>query len=208
MFDKLYVLAKGGLCLYSGRPQDLGSYLSECRIFCTESQFPIEVLLKIAYFGESDDQVIQLANKTSEERVNLLNRCENETHLFPDGIPFESKKFKLIDIWYLLLRTMTNTYISQWKSLVTQILFYIIFPLILTKSYNSEIGKPDGCYSFSLNQNTNCFKQLDYDSLLDQNTKFQFFTLLLFMFIQLAVTTLTFPTDVKIFLNEHRNSKS
>ncbi len=207
MFDKLYVLAKGGLCLYSGRPQDLGSYLSECRIFCTETQFPIEVLLKIASNGKDDDQVIKLANKTTEEKENLLNRCKNETHLFPDGIPFKSKNFKLIDMWYLLLRTMTKTYISQWKSLITQILFYIFVPLIMTKLYNSEIGKPDGCYSFLFNQSTNCFKQLDYDSLLDQNTKFHFFTSVIVMFIQLSVTTLTFPTDVKIFLNEHQNSK-
>jgi hypothetical protein len=207
MFDKLYVLAKGGICVFSGPPQELGLHLNECGIFCTEFQFPIEVLLKIASNGKNDNQVIELANKTSEEKVNLLKRCGNETHLFPDGIPFESKNFSLIDMWYLLLRTMTNTYISQWKSLITQFLFYIFFALITTKIFNSEIGKPDGCFSFLFNPNTSCYKQLNDDSLLDQNTKFHFFTTIMVMIIQLSVTTLTFATDIKIFMNEHQNSE-
>jgi hypothetical protein len=208
MFDKLYVLAKGGICVFSGPPKNLGSHLSECGILCDEFQFPIEVMLKIATYSKNDDQVIELANKTLEEKVILLNRCKNETHLFPNGIPFKSKYFKLRDFWNLLLRTMTNTYISQWKSLITQLLFYIVFALITTKLFNSEMGKPDGCFSFLFNSNTSCYKQLDDDSLLDQNAKYYLFTSQLVMFIQLLVSVLTFSIDVKIFLNEHRNSKS
>jgi hypothetical protein len=207
MFDKLYVLAKGGICVFSGSPQDLGLHLSECRIICTEFQFPIEVLLKIASNGKSDDQVIELAEKTSKERLKLLNKCKNGTHLFPDGIPFRSKKIKLRDMWYLLLRTMTNTYISQWKSLITQFLFFMFIALFSVTVFNSEIGKPDGCYNLLFNSNTSCYKQLDVDSLLDQNTKFHVFTSVLVMFVQLVVTTLTFPAEVKIFMNEHQNSK-
>jgi len=32
MFDKLYVLAKGGVCVYSGTPQHLDRYLMDCNI--------------------------------------------------------------------------------------------------------------------------------------------------------------------------------
>ncbi len=207
MFDKLYVLAKGGICVFSGPPKNLGSHLSECGIFCNEFQFPIEILLKIAIYGKNDNQVIELADKSLEEKVIILNRCKNETHLFPNGIPFISKNFKFKDFWNLLLRTMTNTYISQWKTLITQLLFYIVFALITTKLFNSEMGKPDGCFSFLFNPNTSCYKQLDDDSLLEQNTKFYLFTSIIVMLIQLEVSTLTFPIDLKIFLNEHRNSK-
>ncbi|CAM6032206.1 unnamed protein product, partial [Sphagnum compactum] len=98
MFDKLYVLAKGGVCVYSGRPQDLNTHLRECDILCNKFQFPIEVLLKIGTKGVNDKQVLKLAKKSSEEKQSLLNRCENETKLFSNGIPFKSKNFKLIDI--------------------------------------------------------------------------------------------------------------
>lgn len=207
MFDTLHVLAKGGLCVYSGRPKDLITHLNECGIICNEYQVPVEVLLKVASNESNDDLVIQLADKNSEERQLILNRIANETKYFPNGIEFKSKTFRFIDMWYLLLRSMTESYISQWKTLLTQIIFYMLFVMTITKMYNSDIGKPDGCFSFESNSNTTCVKQLDEDSLLNQNTKYLFFITIQAAFIQLSVTTLTFLTHVKIFVNEHQNSK-
>jgi hypothetical protein len=207
MFDKLFVLAKGGVCVYSGFPQYLSTYLRECDIICSEFQVPIEVLLKVSSRGIEDEQVIKMSVKTSKERESILNRCKTETKLFPNGIPFESKSFKFIDLWYLLMRTIIYSYISQWKSFVTQMLFYIFYPIIIAKMYNSDIGAPNGCFSFLFESNTSCFKDLEDHKLLDQNTKYINTTSVFFMFIQLTYTILTFPREVKIFLNEHQNSK-
>jgi hypothetical protein len=188
MFDKLYVLAKGGLCVYSGPPQDLKTHLNECRIKCTQYQVSIEVLLKTATKGINDEQVLQLASKTTENKEMLINKLNNETKLVPNGIPFKSKNFKFIDLWYLSMRTMTYTYFSQWKVFLTQLLFYIISPLLIARLFNKDIGKPDGCFSFNLTSNA--------------------FTSVIILLIQMCVTTLTFPADIKIFMNEHQNSKS
>ncbi len=206
-FDKLYVLAKGGVCVYSGCPQGLNTHLRECDILCNKFQFPIEVLLKIATKGVNDKQVLKLAKKSAEEKQSLLNRCENETKLFSNGIPFKSKNFKLIDMWYLLLRSMTYTYLSQWKLLLIQLVFYITTPLILAKTVNQDIGQPDSCYNFNENSTESCINELEKDSLIDQNLKFQAFTVVLVMFIQICVTTLTFPAEIKRFMSEHQNSK-
>jgi len=206
-FDKLYVLAKGGLCVYSGLPQNLGNYLKECDIICTEIQVPIEVLLKIASNGTEDEMVIKLANKTSQEKCAILESCRKETKLMPNGIPFKSKNFKLLDVWYLLMRSMTYIYISQWKSSIFQLLLYIFYPLIFAQMYNSDIGKPDGCFSFLLELNTTCSKELDDNSLLDQNTKYIATTSIYFMFISLSLSITSFSKEVKIFVNEHQNSK-
>ncbi len=207
MFDKLYVLAKGGVCVYFGSPQNLNSFLNECEIKCKEFQIPIEVLIKVAINSINNEQVLKMVKKTTKENQKRLNRCLNETELFPDGIPFKSKIFKPIDMWHLLLRTMTCNYISQWKSLLIQFILFVTLPLILKIIFNPNIGIPDGCYSFLHNHNISCSKQLENDSLLDQNIKFLFFISTLAIFIQLTVTTLTFPFEVKIFINEHRNSK-
>ncbi len=48
MFDQLYVLAKGGHCVFSGRPNQLRSYLQECAIDYSDDVLPIEVLLKVS----------------------------------------------------------------------------------------------------------------------------------------------------------------
>ena len=206
MFDKLYVLAKGGICVYSGPPQELSTHLTECGVICNEFQVPIELLLKVSSDYENNEYVYNLANKTSTEKCKILEKCVKETKLYKNGLVFKSKTFKPIDFWYLLLRGMTYTYISQWKTLLTQIIFYILFSIVISNMFNSDIGKPDGCFSFLFDSKTNCVKQLEDDSLLDQNVKFIFFVLVMAMFIQLSVTTITFASDIKIFVNEHQNS--
>jgi ABC-type multidrug transport system ATPase subunit len=57
MFNNIYVLAKGGICVYSDLPQDLKTHLSECDIICNEFQVPIEVLLKVSSEGINDKNV-------------------------------------------------------------------------------------------------------------------------------------------------------
>ncbi|CAG2117180.1 unnamed protein product [Medioppia subpectinata] len=48
MFDYIYVLAKGGVCVFADRPQHLKQTLINNDIKCDENQIPIEVLLEIA----------------------------------------------------------------------------------------------------------------------------------------------------------------
>ncbi|CAG2101733.1 unnamed protein product [Medioppia subpectinata] len=51
LFDSLYVLAKGGLTVYSGPPKHLSLHLQQCNIAYSSEQIPIEVLMKIAANG-------------------------------------------------------------------------------------------------------------------------------------------------------------
>ena len=48
MFDKLYVLAKKGKCVFDGKTTQLKNHLQKCQIECLEWQVPIEELIKIA----------------------------------------------------------------------------------------------------------------------------------------------------------------
>ena len=48
MFDNIYVLAKGGVCVYSGPPSSLRQHLIDCEIECNKNQIPIEVMLEIS----------------------------------------------------------------------------------------------------------------------------------------------------------------
>jgi hypothetical protein len=205
MFDKLYVLAKGGVCVFSGRPQHLKIHLMECKIICSQIQVPIEVLLKVASKGMNDQQVLRLTNKTSKNKENIIMRTKTETELFPDGIQFKSQKFQLIDTWNLLIRCMSYTYVSHWKSLIIQSLCYLVFGFNLTLLYNSDIGKPDGCFILNSTSNSTTTESLREQSLLDQNLKFIFFAVTIVVCLQMLGTTLTFPAEVKIFFNEHRN---
>lgn len=206
MFDQLYVLAKGGFCVFEGSPKELSLHLSECGIECNEYQIPIEVLFKIA--SARDERVLKLVNKESQKQIMLINRCITEGYLAPNGIKFKSKTFRFSNLWYLLLRSLTYTYRSQWKAMIIQFIFNVGLGFILTKMYNKNIGKPDGCFSFAINSSIGFVKTVEVlreESLLTQNLKFNFFAGILLMFLQIVATTMTFSSEVKIFLNEHQN---
>src|SRR5207249_1216231 len=99
MFDSVYVLAKGGVCVYSGLPQNLRQHLNECRIECTENQIPIEVIIKLSFNGINDKSVRQLTEKYQNLNINTCNLTKSDRTLTN-----HSKTFKIIDFWYLLIR--------------------------------------------------------------------------------------------------------
>ncbi|CAG2117101.1 unnamed protein product, partial [Medioppia subpectinata] len=48
MFDRLYVLSKGGHCVFAGPPAQLRAHLNSCGVDCPPDFAPIELMLKIA----------------------------------------------------------------------------------------------------------------------------------------------------------------
>ena len=66
-FDSIYVLAKGGVCVYSGPPSDLREYLMDSEIEFNENQIPIEVLIKISFEGIHNINVKKLSEKTEDD---------------------------------------------------------------------------------------------------------------------------------------------
>ena len=48
IFDKLYVLAKRGICVFDGKTNQLKSDLERCQVECLDWQVPIEQLIKVA----------------------------------------------------------------------------------------------------------------------------------------------------------------
>jgi hypothetical protein len=211
MFDKLYALAKGGFCVYSGRPQDLYRHLTECDIKCTQFQHPINVLLKYSCNGIEDKRVLKLNEKTVHENEIILKRCDEETQLFADGLQFTSKRFKLIDLWFLFSRSMTYTYRYFWKILLMQFVIYICLGYSLTIFFKSDIGKPSGCISFEEDFNNTCNKtieKLEEEELLTQNIIYNYLVAALVVLIQLISTCTTFTPEINLFLHEHRNGMS
>ena len=209
-FDKLYVLANGGVCVFSDRPQYLRQHLKECDISCSELQVPIELLLKYACNGTEDEYVRRLMDRTDADKKVLINRCRTETHLNPNGIITKSKRFAFIDFWFLLSRIISYTYRYNWKIILLKTIITLIFGQSLKLFYRSDIGKAKGCITFGLDAINSCHKseeKLEEESLLMQNISYNLLVILLITFVQTVVTTMTFTLDVKIFLNEHRNGK-
>jgi ABC-type multidrug transport system ATPase subunit len=211
LFDKIYVLSKGGICVYFGSPQNINSYLKECDIKCQEFQKPIEVLLRHVCNGVKNEQVIKLSRNALKQKEKILKRCSVETKLFPEGIHFISKRFKLIDFWNLLMRTVTYTYRYFWKFLLLQFVFYVFLAVAMKQFFDPDMGKPSACISFDDDFENTCNKtsdKIEEEFLLTQNLTYNIFLITMVTFVQMVTTTMTFTSEVNIFLFEQRNGKT
>src|SRR5437868_487048 len=92
MFDSVYVLAKGGVCVYSGLPQNLRAYLNECHIECTEYQNPIDVIIKMSdkNVAKQTPQLTPFPNDPGRSNLNPISQMTTT-----------NKAFKLNDLFTL-----------------------------------------------------------------------------------------------------------
>ncbi len=134
----------GGYCVYNGKPENLKNFLLNSKISITETQVPIEVLLKVCSKAtynselengdkfEVDEQIIELSVNTSLGSTAIKRECERYGKLTDvKHINSSSLGFSFPDLWYLTLRT-TNCYVIRgWKS----VLFITLFELISGKIF-------------------------------------------------------------------------
>ncbi|XP_054159025.1 ABC transporter G family member 6-like [Oppia nitens] len=213
-FDKLYVLAKGGNCIFDGPPERVDSYLDECNIICDLVQVPVEQLLKLASIELSQEEYIgELLDKTREtSRLSVLSTVQqNQSDLLesPNGIELRPKRFRLWDVWHVMHRTAYMIFLAQWQQLAVQFAIYNLFSLIMVSMFNENVGKPDSCYdpiSIALSNGTTCVEALENDSLIFQNPNLLFFSGIIAQFIHMSSTCQVYLVDIKIFISEHHNS--
>ncbi|CAG2113238.1 unnamed protein product [Medioppia subpectinata] len=230
LFDNVYVLAKQGVNIYWGRPDGLALHLRECGIttgtatttttpsitsavdICDNDtepdiQFPIEVLLKYSSKAVTTDERVQrLAAKTGQLRHGLRRQCaEGAMHLTPGFTRNRSKRFNFPDFYHLLLRHSLYTYVCQWRPLVAQIVFYILFLLCLTFAYNRDIGKIDGCSVNGTQFNQTC-QELEHSmGIMEQNLYHQYIASVSIFTLHTAISTSFFLSEIKVFTSEHQN---
>ena len=204
LFDNLYVLAKGGICIYNGTPDRLYDHLEEAGIQCKEYQAPVEALMKFASIRNAEVEI--LLEQTMKNKEALKERCAKEVKLSRNGISHKSVGFSPRHFLYLVGRAMTSLYVSQWKSMIVQFLFIIFSALFLSIVFDRNIGKPDGCFTKGQPINyTDLDEKLRIESLLIQNLTFIFFSdsTIIFIFITNAIKS--FAPEIRIFFNEHKN---
>ena len=81
LFDNLYVLSKGGVNVYSGPPQSLLEYMTDCHIDCNEDMIPIEALLKVCANDCNHPSIIDMQRMTQKVLPNLEQRVSREMSL-------------------------------------------------------------------------------------------------------------------------------
>ena len=203
MFDSVYVLAKGGVCLYSGPPQNLRQHLNDCQIKCTQNESPIEKLIKISSYGLSDENTVKLYRNTNEIQSMISKEQMIAKHLNTS----RPKAFKFIDFWYLFERFLLSYYYINCDYFVKIILIYTSMSLIISQLYSHEISKADGCFRANTTSNMSCFEEEDQKTILSQNQALLMFTSAISIILLSSVIAYGVARSIPIFQSEFENGQ-
>ena len=163
-------------------------------------------MLKVSSNEENTNSVQIMVQKTNESKQILTEKCKKQTILLPNGIKCQQKNLKLIDTWILFKRLMVFSYVSQWKAVLMQFLITIFIALFLRYKFNANKAKVSQCLHNETNQT--CLMSIELweeEEDISETIKYNFCIFSTVIFLQLVVTTLTFSSDVNVFLNERRN---
>ena len=159
LMDSLYILAKGGVCVYSGTPSTLPIHLSDCGIVCNENQVPIETLVTIGAKGQDDKQVMEMRRKTDSEVKQLIESRFNQIKL--KSIIANNKVFKFKDIYLLLNRKIIEFYSYKYKFIVFSWFSLMASSLLLSTFLGGDAGGTDDCTALNATNDKNCFEQIE-----------------------------------------------
>lgn len=205
------MLARGGVCIYSGSPNSVQSFIHQNSLNIEQSKcnFPIEELIKLSCNDLKNENIKYLVEKTLTQQNKLIGseNIELVTHIYLKN----SINFSLESTYILMLRYFTLIYNQFWKE---YLLFYIIifsYASSLHLFWDSKIAKTSGCLNIQNEYlNKSCRQSselLQQDKDIDNSLKFIFFMNNIFLLFILLHSSLTLFKEIKYFFIEHRNGK-
>ncbi|CAG2172835.1 unnamed protein product [Oppiella nova] len=172
MFDNIYVLAKGGHCLYDGVPHQLRQHLIDCDITVDN----IYVLAKGGHclFDGVPHQLRQhlidcdITVGDNEVPIEVLLKMASK-----DNTNNSSQEFSL-----------TYTFRCQWLSLLLLFSTFQMLALIMKSHYPANMIEPDSCMELEFGADCNQTEvDIEETSLIKQNIKYNVSMLTCFGFI-------------------------
>ena len=207
-FHLLYVLAKGGVCMYSGRPQHLRQHMQDCHINIRDNQIPIEVILKVGANGHNDQTVIELSEKASKDMSERYeHNMRSEVKLCPNGIPIRSKQFSWPELWYLLSRKFVHTINRNWVLIIIQSGILLGWAAFSHIQFDFEFDQHFQCLPASGQSCPKSKESIEDSKIVNFNMKLLLLLNNMPFLVIITMTSLTFWLDFKIFLKEYKNCK-
>ncbi len=215
-FEHLYVLARGGVCIYSGgsTSEQMEQHLSSSSATAVssssdQSNSPIEVLIRHSCSG-AEDRTVQRLVARSNLQWSSSNawQLSQEAQLTPDGVQRNRTRFSLYSVYVAFLRYSVAFWQHLWKEYLLISANYLFYGVAIPLFYDRRMASLTGCFNLESDFNVLCSRDAQGVEVVFQllnNFKYSFFFANFFMIFVLLQQALSFHKDLEVFTNEHRN---
>ena len=162
-----------------------------------------------------DQSTHSITTATTFTKTTITTRLQQETQLVPDGVGSmvtNRNRFSLASVRILCQRYIAYIRGYLWHHLVAFIILSLTYGYILTIFFDPAIARPSGCLDIEdVHFNaTLCLRtpeKILEEYQLTENYKYNYFWLVVFLFLLMLQSSLIFGKEFVQFQNEHRNGK-
>lgn len=219
LFDYCYVLARGGVCIYSDTVNKISSQLMKISDIDWNSgsndndqRYPIEELVKYSCYSYDHPIVKELTRITNEYIISFNSKLFVETQKVPDGIQANRIRFSLISLWLLCVRHLAIIQNFQWIYIAVGSILYIVYGLLNILIFDPKIAFTSGCrkmdedfFSSCTNSNLTTSTLVEDELNLSSNVRYSLFFNVFFLYMVMFQAAILFSKDLVFFFNEHQN---
>jgi hypothetical protein len=228
-FDRLYVLAQGGNCVYDGPTDQLLYRLRSIGLQCAPYFNPADLLLQLASGELGMQRVHQL---TATHRLNSIAHVQQTLVTYPHLIvrrdlsrphhkanatsspttPMSRNDHGLSSNWwsqfYLLIARSARCSTRRPTLTLLRTAYFALFALFIYYTYNYPIGRFEGCAAQSTGDIPSDAPPLDYaqaSARLADNASLLFFVCMFLVISSVLPAALAFPLEFAQFARERAN---
>ena len=234
MFDQLYVLARGGVCIYADHPSKIQSHLFNVEknfplsktLINQKQSFPLEKLITYSCQSFEDNAIVQkLSYHVNHHQLMIIgdgnDLIDNNVYvqLITDGVQRNRRRFSFYSTLILIQRYFHYIKGYLWFSMLFYIVAYLTFAYVLVKVFDPQIATSSGCVSLEddyaiiadiiTTSSSSCApktneKMFNFKQVIN-NYRYSYFATSVCLFNMVLNCALQFAQDFIYLKNEHLN---
>ena len=206
MLDQVYILARGGVCIYAGAPSQIRSYTHHIpEMHGIECKYPLDLLVSYSCKGSQNSTVQSLAQINNNQNLvsdSLLLKSTREI----DEMPFLNRtRFSLQSVFILSRRYLVYIGGHLWKEWLVLAGLYLSYGYVLSLCFNRNIVNAAGCTQVGADFQSVTF--LTDQQNMATNIKYNIVAWCIFLLIVTVQTVVNWFREYELFVNEHQNGK-
>lgn len=211
-FDQLYVLARGGICIFNGHPNGLCDFVAQVPELINNApnnSSPIEMLIRQSCASCWQNELTTKLNQLVPN-IEKLNEVFEDTYLSVDGVMANQTRFTIHSFLQLSRRYLMYIYTYLYKEWLIYIFINILSGVTLRLLLNREMIHISSCVNIEQDDLSSCqmsLKKLNDKLMLIDNSVYLYYAFVTFLFLPLVYSAVSLLNELPVMANEHRNGK-